>query len=477
MIPVILSGGSGSRLWPVSRETHPKPFIKLADGDSLLQKTYRRAVLLPGVSQVLTVTNRDYYFLTRDEYAPLASTTAAVDNRYLLEPCGRNTAPAVLLAALHCAERIAPDSVLLILAADHVIEDDAAFQTAVAEAGRLAAAGWLVTFGIVPTAPETGYGYIERGEALGEAAYTVGRFVEKPPLADARAYLAGGRHFWNSGMFCFTARTLLAAAERYAPELLAQARAVWAALPEAANSGPSAWELPAEPFAAMANISLDYALMERAERVAVVPAALGWSDVGSWDALASLTAPDGDGNRLLGETLLVDSRDCYIHNRERLVTAIGVHDLVIVDTPDALLVADRRRTQEVRQIVAGLKERGHASALLHRTVARPWGSYTVLEEGPAFKIKRIVVRPGASLSLQLHRHRSEHWVVVGGRARVINGERQFYVDINESTFIPAGCQHRLTNPGTEDLAIIEVQTGAYVGEDDIVRFDDHYGRH
>lgn len=473
MIPVILSGGSGSRLWPVSREAHPKPFIKLADGDSLLQKTYRRAAALPGVSSVLTVTNRDYYFLTRDEYAALSPST---ESRYLLEPCGRNTAPAVLLAALHCAAQIAPDSVLLVLAADHVIEDEAAFQAAVAEAERLAKDGWLVTFGIVPTAPETGYGYIERGAALGGAAYVVSRFVEKPPLADAEAYLAGGRHFWNSGMFCFTAAALLTAAKQYAPALLAEAEAVWAALPTAANSGALAWELPAILFAAMANISLDYALMERAERVAVVPADLGWSDVGSWDALAGLTPADAVGNRLLGETLLIDSRDCYIHNHERLVTAIGVHDLVIVDTPDALLIADRSRTQEVRQIVAGLKERGHASALLHRTVARPWGTYTVLEEGAGFKIKRIVVRPGASLSLQMHQHRSEHWVVVGGSARVINGERQFDVNINESTFIPAGCKHRLTNPGTVDLAIIEVQTGDYVGEDDIIRFDDHYGR-
>lgn len=473
MIPVILSGGSGSRLWPVSREAHPKPFIKLADGESLLQKTYRRAAALPGVSSVLTVTNRDYYFLTRDEYAGL---TPVIENRYLLEPCGRNTAPAVLLAALHCAAQVGPETVLLVLAADHVIEDDAAFQQAVAEAERLAGEGWLVTFGIVPTAPETGYGYIERAAALSDAAYVVSRFVEKPPLAEAEAYLAGGCHFWNSGMFCFTAAALLAAAARHAPDLLAAARAVFAAMPAEANSGPLAWELPAQPFAAMANISLDYALMERAERVAVVPASLGWSDVGSWDALAALTPADAQGNRLLGETELLDSHDCYIHNSGRLVTAIGVHDLVIVDTPDALLIADRSRAQEVRQLVARLKEREHPSALLHLTVARPWGTYTVLEEGPGFKIKRIVVRPGASLSLQMHRHRSEHWVVVGGCARVINGERQFDVNINESTFIPAGCQHRLTNPGTADLAIIEVQTGDYVGEDDIIRFDDHYGR-
>lgn len=475
MIPVILSGGSGSRLWPVSREAHPKPFIKLADGQSLLQKTYLRARQLPGVDSILTVTNRDYYFLTRDEYAGV-TLSHPLPSSFLLEPSGRNTAPAVLLAALHCSECIGPASVLLVLAADHVIADEAAFQRAVAAAKGLASDGWLVTFGIVPTAPETGYGYIERGEPLGDAAFAVSRFVEKPPLDVARTYVAGGCHYWNSGMFCFTAQAILAAAEEYAPELLAQVRSIYAGVAAQDSLARNVWELPAGPFAELPNISLDYAIMERASRVAVVPANLGWSDVGSWDSLAGLTPPDADGNRALGDTVLLDTRNCYIHNEDRLVTTIGVHDLVIVDTPDALLVAERSQTQAVRQLVARLKDSNHPSALLHRTVARPWGTYTVLEEGPGFKIKRIVVRPGATLSLQMHRQRSEHWVVVGGRAQVINGEQAFEVAINESTFIPAGRKHRLSNAGTVDLVIIEVQTGAYVGEDDIIRFDDHYGR-
>lgn len=493
MIPVILSGGSGSRLWPVSRETHPKPFIKLADGQSLLQKTYLRATRLPGVQTVLTVTNRDYYFMTRDDYLgamppPTANPAAIPANHFLLEPMGRNTAPAVLLAAMHCVERIDPTAMLLILAADHVITDEMAFAQAIGIAEGLAADGRLVTFGIVPTSPETGYGYIERGASLavgpqGEA-FEVARFVEKPAADVAANYFAGGCHYWNSGMFCCTAKALLAAAQQYAPELLERVRTVWQATTEQPALATNAWELPSTPFAELPDISFDYALMEHAERVAVVPANLGWSDVGSWASLAELTAADHNGNRVLGDSELLDVENCYIHNEQsaadgkpsRLIAAIGIRDMVIVDTPDALLVADRKRAQDVRLVVGKLKQRGHESARLHRTVARPWGTYTVLEEGPRFKIKRIVVRPGATLSLQMHYHRSEHWVVVGGIAKVVNGDREFLVDVNESTFIPAGCRHRLSNPGVLDLVIFEIQTGAYVGEDDIVRLDDQYGR-
>lgn len=475
MIPIILSGGSGTRLWPVSREAHPKPFIKLADGESLLQKTYLRAARLPAVKTVLTVTNRDYYFLTRDEYLDKAMSLPP-EHHFLLEPMGRNTAPAALLAALYCIDRIDPQSILLLLAADHVVRDMGAFQQAVAVAKQYASEGSLVAFGVVPTAPETGYGYIERGEALAGGGFAVSRFVEKPRMDVAEAYVVGGRHYWNSGMFCVGAQFLLQAAEQYAPELLEQTRAVWRAMPPQASLTTNVWELPVAAFSELPNISLDYAILEKAEKVVVVPADIGWSDVGTWDSLADLTNPDAQGNRVLGEAELVDTQGCYIRNEGRLVATVGVHDLVIVDTPDALLVADRNKVQEVKQVVARLKANGHESVRLHRTVARPWGTYTVVEEGPGFKIKRIVVKPGAALSLQMHYHRSEHWIVVTGMAKVVNGEREMLVDVNESTFIPAGHKHRLSNPGLLDLVIIEVQSGSYLGEDDIVRYDDRYGR-
>lgn len=475
MIPVILSGGSGTRLWPVSREAHPKPFIKLADNESLLQKTYLRAAKLPAVKAILTVTNRDYYFLTRDEYLETAMPLPP-EHHFLLEPMGRNTAPAALIAALYCIDRIDPQSILLLLAADHVVRDVGAFQHAVGIAREYASKGNLVTFGVVPTAPETGYGYIERGEALIGGGFAVTRFVEKPKIDAAKNYVVSGCHYWNSGMFCISAESLLQAAEEYAPELLEQARAVWRAMSPQENLTTNAWELPLEAFSTLPNISLDYAILEKAKNVVVVPADIGWSDVGTWDSLADLTNPDAQGNRVLGEAELIDTHCCYIRNEGRLVATVGVHDLVIVDTPDALLVADRNKVQEVKQVVARLKANGHESVRLHRTVARPWGAYTVVEEGPGFKIKRIVVKPGAALSLQMHYHRSEHWIVVTGMAKVVNGAREMLVDVNESTFIPAGHMHRLSNPGLLDLVIIEVQSGSYLGEDDIVRYDDRYGR-
>ncbi len=469
LIPVILSGGAGSRLWPVSREALPKPFIRLADGRSLLQKSLERAAAIPGATAFVTVTNRDYYFLTRDEYAELG---IAGDYSYLLEPRGRNTAPAIAMAALHALSRHGRDAELLVLPADHLVDDLAAFASAVEKARLLAQRGSLVTFGVKPDRPETGYGYIECGERLAEWCYRVARFVEKPPLEQAVRFLAAQRFLWNSGMFCFRADAFLGALARCAPELERASRECWAAT----RSDGARIDFDEQTFERLSDISVDYAVMERHDDVAVVEARFGWNDIGSWKALGDLTPADAQGNRCVGETIAVDTRDCYVQSASRVVAMVGLDNVVVVDTPDALLVADKAKVQDVKKVYAQLKLANHAAHQIHRTVHRPWGSYTVLEEGPRFKLKRVVVHPGASLSLQMHRHRSEHWVVLAGTATVTNGEAVYAVAPNESTFIPAGNRHRLENPGTEELAIIEVQVGDYVGEDDIVRFEDVYGR-
>lgn len=472
LYPVVLSGGAGTRLWPVSREAHPKPFMQLPDGQTLLNKTYRRASALPGVGEIVTVTNRDYYFRTKDEY--LAAQTGQ-PGAYLLEPAGRNTAPALALAALYCADRFGADAVMLVLPADHLIANQTAFADAVAAAAQLAQQGQLVTFGIQPTAPETGFGYIEAGDPL-PPGRAVRRFVEKPDAATAAEYLASGRFYWNSGMFCFQAGQLLAAMESACSQVLAAARHCWAQTAGKVVVGSGMVEFDAASFAQQTDISIDYAVMEKAPNVAVVPCDLGWSDIGSWNALGQLVQPDQHGNRHIGDAVVVDSSNTFIQSEHHLVAAVGVHDLVIVDTADAVLVAHKDKAQDVKKVVQRLKQNGHEAYRLHRTVSRPWGTYTVLEEGPRFKIKRIEVRPGASLSLQMHHHRSEHWIVVSGMAKVVNSEREIFVNTNESTYIPAGHKHRLENPGKLDLVMIEVQCGEYLGEDDIVRFQDNYGR-
>ncbi|MGZ5535996.1 MAG: mannose-1-phosphate guanylyltransferase/mannose-6-phosphate isomerase [Methylobacter sp.] len=477
LLPIILSGGAGTRLWPVSRESSPKPFIRLPDGQTLLEKTYRRALALPCVGGIFTVTNRDYYFRCRDEYLSAShEINAAPQTCYLLEPFGRNTAPAIALSALEAENRHGVDSVMLVLASDHLISDEAAFAEAVEKAVQLAVRGHLVTFGITPTAPETGFGYIQQGEAIDNLGYRVARFVEKPDLDTAQSYLAGNEYTWNSGMFCFTVRALLQALTEHAPQILDSARIVHQAANENTQSTDDHLEFPAEVFRQLPDDSIDYALMEKSTDIAVVRGSFDWSDIGSWNALAGLIPPDEQGNRIVGEVVAISTQNSYLHSESRVIGAIGLQDMIVIDTADALLVARSDQLQQVKEVVACLKKQGHESAHTHLTAFRPWGSYTVLEKGPRYKIKHIEVKPGASLSLQMHHHRSEHWVVVGGTAKIINGDKEILLRTDESTYIPAGHRHRLENPGVIPLVMIEVQTGEYVGEDDIVRFEDIYGR-
>lgn len=477
LIPIILCGGAGTRLWPLSRESMPKPFVPLPDGETLLGGTARRALAIPGAGPLLTITNRDYYFASRDVYATLAGAgDAPAESTFLLEPFARNTAGAVTLGALFAAEQFGGDVPLLVLPADHLIRRHDEFARAALRAADVARAGWLVTFGVRPTHPETGFGYIECGASVDDMAprvQSVSRFIEKPPLADAQRFVLSGAHVWNAGIFCFTANTLLASLAEHAPDVLDAARTAW----QARNAtAASAIEFDPVSFARMPDISLDYAVMEKARNAAVVQAEFDWSDVGSWQALSDLLPADDDGNRGQHGHVSIGTHGTYVHAEDRIVATVGVDDLVIVETADAVLVAHRDHLQRVKEVVGELKLRGHESYRTHRTVSRPWGTYTVLQEGTGFKIKRIEVKPGAALSLQMHEHRSEHWVVVAGEALVTRGDDTFVLAANESTFIPLHTRHRLENKGTVPLSIIEVQCGDYVGEDDIVRFDDRYGR-
>ena len=468
LIPVILCGGAGSRLWPVSRELHPKPFIRLADGQSLLQKAFLRGAALPDVKEILTVTNRDLYFKTEDEFREI--NTAKLATSFILEPYGRNTSAAIAAAALHTAKAHGPDTFMLVLAADHLIADQGAFAEAVGLAINLAQQGSLVTFGIQPDAPETGYGYIE---AQGSKVL---RFVEKPTLEKAQEYLASGNFLWNSGMFCFKASTMVDAMEQHCPDILSATKACMAKSRLATGKAFAELTLDPESFAEIPDNSIDYSVMEPSTDVVVVPCSIGWSDIGSWSALGDLSLPDASGNRIEGTALLHDVTNCYIQSSNRVVGAVGIDNLIIVDTPDALLVVDKSRAQDVKHLYAALKADGHDAHKHHLTVHRPWGTYTVLQEDTDFKIKRIEVKPGGRLSLQMHHHRSEHWIVVSGMAKVVNGDAELFVRTNESTYIPAGFKHRLENPGMLNLVMIEVQSGNYLAEDDIVRFEDNYGR-
>lgn len=469
IVPIIMSGGAGSRLWPVSRQLHPKPFIRLQDGQSLLQKAFMRAALLPNVAEILTVTNRDLYFKTTDDYNEVNSTNIATS--YLLEPFGRNTAAAVALALLQVQKKHGDDAIILVLAADHLIEKQAEFNNSFSQAVDLAKQGYIVTFGIKPTTPETGFGYIEAD------SHIVKRFVEKPSLDKAQEYLKSGNHYWNSGMFCMRVSDGLNEFNLHADTLLKHSEQCLNLSKGYGVNHPNSIEIDAGSFENVPDISIDYAIMEKSSRVAIVSCDMGWSDIGSWNAMGELITPDKSGNRIKGEVYEHASTNCHVQSsNNRLIGLVGVEDLVIIDTPDALLISNKNNVQDVKQIVSQLKSSGHDAHHTHLKMSRPWGTYTVLEEGEHYKIKQIVVKANASLSLQMHHHRSEHWVVVSGIAKVHNNGIDTVLSRNESTYISAGHQHRLQNIGNDDLILIEVQSGDYLGEDDIVRFEDHYGR-
>ena len=470
-MPIILSGGAGSRLWPVSRRMHPKPFMEVA-GKSLLAHALGRAALI--ADEALIVTNQDHYSLTKNL---LKETLRAPKVSYLLEPKGRNTAPAIALAVRHIQKTHGDDAVCLVLAADHLISDDAAFEKAVAQAAEQAQAGNLVVFGVRPTAPEAGYGYLEVA-AASDKPQPLQSFVEKPDRATAEQYLAEGRYYWNSGMFCFTAGVIAENMETHASDVWAASETAFAEAQE--NAGVTRFE--EDSFIAQPDISIDYAVMEKAEKIAMVPAGFGWSDVGSWDAVASAHEADTDGNSAVGidKVQFVETRNTHIEitsHTEKVIAAIGVEDLVIIDTPDALLVADRAKSQDVKLVVEALKASVDADLTeLPATVHRPWGTYATLKTENGYRVKRITVAPGQKLSLQYHHKRAEHWVVTQGQAMVQIGEEEFEMGPGEYRYIPLGEKHRLTNIGDGELVMIEVQGGDYLGEDDIVRLDDVYGR-
>lgn len=461
--PVILAGGTGSRLWPLSRELYPKQLLELVGDASLLQTTLLRVSTIPNVLDPVVVVGEEHRFITLSQ---IEEVDCFKNFTVLLEPEGKNTAPAICGAAHFCRKND-EDVVLLVLPADHVVLQDEAFLKAVEKASTLSSQGKIVTFGIAPNEPETGYGYIEQGPDE-----TVISFKEKPDLVTAQEYLSTGNYLWNSGMFAFSLVTVLEEMEKLTPE-------IFTAMEQAVTQGEQDgrfFRFNRQAMASSPSDSIDYALMEKTQKAAVVAADLGWSDIGSWKALWEVEEKDAQGNVFIGDVLLEDTNNCLVRSEKRLVATVGMEDTLVVETDDAVLVSPLSRSQDVKKIVSSLKAKKRQEHKVHSTVYRPWGSYTVLEEQPRFQIKRITVNPGAKLSLQKHHHRSEHWVVVSGTAKVTNGENVDLLHENQSTYIPVGTIHRLENPGVIELELIEVQNGSYLGEDDIVRFDDVYGR-
>ena len=467
LYPVIMAGGAGSRLWPLSRQLNPKQFLPMVDADrSMLQATIERLSGLD-VARPSLICNEEHRFLVAEQLRYLGADQTTI----LLEPVGRNTAPAIALAALQALQE-ADDPILLVLAADHLIEDVPAFHASVQAALPLAADGKLVTFGIVPTHPETGYGYIEKGSPAGDGGFVVSRFVEKPDLAAAKDYLASGSFYWNSGMFMFRA-------SRYLQELEHHQPAIFSACTEAMEGGQKDMDfirVDSEAFAGCPADSVDYAVMEKTADAVVVPLDAGWSDIGSWSALWDVSCKDDQGNTFKGDVVEHSTVNTFVHADSRLVATVGVEDLVIVETKDAILVAHRDQVQDVKKIVEKIKADGRHEHMNHREVYRPWGVYDSIDNGERYQVKRITVKPGATLSVQMHHHRAEHWIVVSGTAMVTNGDEQYLVTENQSTYIPVGQVHCLENPGVIPLELIEVQSGSYLGEDDIVRLKDQYGR-
>ncbi len=484
IVPVILSGGAGTRLWPLSRELYPKQLLPLVSDRTMLEETVLRLNGLPELGSPLAVCNEEHRFMVGEQLRRAGAAPAAI----ILEPVGRNTAPAVALAALQ-ATGDGSDPLLLVLPADHVIRDAGAFRAAVLQGLEAAESGSLVTFGIVPEAPETGYGYIRAdrsrpfirktgtvsgsSDSGGETAgFAVASFVEKPDRPTAESYLASGEYFWNSGMFLFRASRFLVELERLAPAIDAACRSAMAG----ARQDLDFIRIETAAFTACPSDSIDYAVMEKTGDAVVIPLVAGWSDVGSWSALWAVGAQDPAGNVCRGDVISIDSRNCYLHSSSRLVATVGLTDCVVVETGDAVLVAAKDRVQDVKQVVSHLKAEKRGEVLLHRRVNRPWGAYECIDAADRFQVKRITVNPGATLSLQLHHHRAEHWIVVKGTARVVRGDEVLTVSENQSTYIPLGAPHRLENPGKIPLELIEVQSGSYLGEDDIVRMEDKYGR-
>lgn len=461
--PVILSGGSGTRLWPLSREAYPKQFLPLAGELTMLQATWKRVAPIAARGP-LVIANEEHRFVAAEQLQQVGAEPAAI----ILEPVGRNTAPAIAVAALE-ATRGGADALLLVLPSDHVITNEAAFRSAVQAAAGAAEAGKLVTFGIVPTGPETGYGYIKAADGQGLRA--VERFVEKPDLDTATGYVSSGQYYWNSGMFLFKASRYLQELERFQPAMLAGSRQAW----QQARRDADFTRLDKDAFTAVPSDSIDYAVMEKTADAVVIPLDAGWNDVGSWTALRDVSQQDGDGNAHQGDLIAIDCRNTYAYG-QRLVAMVGLDDVIVVETDDAVLVGKADRMQEVKTVVAQLKAEGRSEATWHRKVYRPWGAYDSIDNGERFQVKRITVKPGGTLSLQMHHHRAEHWIVVSGTAEVTRGDEVILLSENQSTYIPLGVTHRLRNPGKLPLELIEVQSGSYLGEDDIVRFEDTYGR-
>jgi len=468
IVPVILSGGSGSRLWPLSREHYPKQLLALAGELTMLQETAMRLDGSAEQAPAFVVCNEEHRFLVAEQLRQIDRLPQDI----LLEPFGRNTAPALTLAALAVTAH-EPNAVMLVMPADHVIRDQAVFHDAVQKGRVEALAGRLVTFGIVPTQPETGYGYIRKGPILASAgAYEVDGFVEKPDAATARAYLESGEHLWNSGIFMMTAARWLEEIRRFRPDIADACMAAW----QGGKRDMDFFRLDKEAFGRCPSESIDYAVMEKTDNAVVIPLDAGWSDIGAWSSLWDVSQRDADGNVLQGDVLALHTHNTLLIAQHRFVAAVGLEDVIVVETADAVLVAHKDQAQDVKAIVSRLKDAKRSEHIDHRKVYRPWGCYEGVDAGKRFQVKRITVNPGAALSLQMHHHRAEHWIVVTGTARVTRGDEVFLLTENQSTFIPLGTKHRLENPGAMPLEMIEVQSGGYLGEDDIVRFEDKYNR-